>query len=51
MHTGEVVDVELFALGDWLGVGERKQDAEEFEVTMWVVVLPCSPVKRDVEWV
>lgn len=41
MHTGEVVDVELFVLGDWLGVGEGKQDAEEFKVTVWVVVLPC----------
>lgn len=45
MHTGEVVEVELFTLGDWLGVGEGS------EVTMWVVVLPCSPVKRDMEWV
>lgn len=31
-------------LGDRPGVGERKQAAEEFKVTTWVVVLPYNPV-------
>lgn len=44
-HTGEVVEVESFVLADWPGVGERKQDAEEFKVTAWMAVLPYNPVR------
>lgn len=43
-HAGEVVDVDLFVLADWPGVGERKQDAKEFKVTTWVAVLSYNPV-------
>lgn len=44
-HTGDVVEVESFVLADWPGVGERKQDAEEFKVTAWMAVLPYNPVR------